>query len=330
MPEARLDDRSRRIRVQGSRLDAQGSRIEHRGSSGAAAAVSKRPTVGPGATEFVAGRGGSGTRSSILDPQSSTDQAATLRRLFARPQMRVLPVLMPERHCTVRTSWVAKLAQALARGGERTLVVDAARAQIAATLGLRARFDLAQAWLGDCGPAAAVVDAGPQLAIVPAARALQLTQARGAALTRELGALVAALGERGGCDLVLLLVPAAAAAREVAGDLLVPVVPSPIELGQTMREIDRLAAALSRSDDDDSEDPLRAGGQSRASLTFRLLFLGMDARAAATLAQRISVSLRAPLQPAGAVQVGRDLAPVARAVGGWTLARADATLRAAR
>jgi hypothetical protein len=266
-------------------------------------------------------RGGSGTRSSILDPRSSSDQAATLRRLFAPPPVRVLPVLMPELHCTLRSSWVAKLAQAFARGGERTLVVDAARAQVAAALGLRARFDLAQAWLGDCEPAAALVDAGPQLSILPAARALQLTQARGASLVAELAELGPALAERGGCDLILLLLPAAAAAREVAGDVLVPTVPSAVELGQTLREIEHLAGAIRRIDEADPEHPLPAGAEPRATRTFRLLFLGMDARAAATLAHRLSVSLRAPTGLAGAVRIARDLAPIAQAAGGWPLAR---------
>jgi hypothetical protein len=136
------------------------------------------------------------------------DQAATLRRLFARPTLRLLPVLLPELHCATRTSWVAKLAQAFARHGERTLVVDAARAQIAAALGLRARFDLAHAVRGECPYDATLVDAGPDLMIVPAARALQLAQAARTSLTTLLAPLEAALSARGGCDLILLLLPA--------------------------------------------------------------------------------------------------------------------------
>jgi len=253
-----------------------------------------------------------------------------LRRLFAPPQVRLLPVLMPERHCAVRTSWVAKLAQALARGGERTLVIDAARAQIAAALGLRARFDLAQARLGDCEPAAARVDAGPQLGILPAARALQQAHARGASLVSELADLGAALAARGGCDLIVLLLPAAAAAREVAGDVLVPVVSSAAELGPTLREIEQVAGAIRRRDESDPAHPLRAAGEPRATPTFQLLFLGMDAGAAATLAHRLSTSLRAPTALAGAVQIARDLAPIAQAVGGWPLARLAIKQREAR
>jgi Mrp family chromosome partitioning ATPase len=314
--------------VKGARIAVQGSRIEDRGLSAARSSATLPSRTGTHA--LAAPRGEPVTQSAILDPQSSTDQAATLRRLFAPPLVRVLPVLMPELHCTVRSSWVAKLAQAFARGGERTLLVDAARAQIAAALGLRARFDLAQAWLGDCEPAAALVDAGPQLSILPAARALQLTQARGASLVSELAALGPAVAERGGCDLVLLLLPAAAAAREVVGDALVPTVPSAIELGQTLREIEQVAAATRRIDEADPEHPLPAGAEPRATRTFRLLFLGMDARAAATLAHRLSVSLRAPTRLAGAVQIARDLAPVAQAAGGWPLARLAMTPRAAR
>ncbi len=142
-----------------------------------------------------------------LPQPASDDQAATLRRLFARPTLRLLPVLLPELHCATRTSWVAKLAQAFARHGERTLVVDAARAQVAAALGLRARFDLAHAVRGECPYDATLVDAGPDLMIVPAARALQLAQAARTSLTTLLAPLDAALAARGGCDLILLLLP---------------------------------------------------------------------------------------------------------------------------
>ena len=252
------------------------------------------------------------------------DQAATLRRLFARPPLRLLPVLMPAQHCALHSSWVAKLAQGFARQGERTLVVDAARAQIAAALGLRARFDLAHAWRNDCELEATLVDAGPQLAILPAARALQVAQDEGMPLAPRLAAVGSLLAARGGVDLALLLLPAQAplpAARLPHGDVLVPLPPTTEALTRSLREIERLARAAPRTD---AEDP------SAASAAFRLLFLGMDGGAAATLMHRLSVSLRhAPDAPAvglaGAVRVARDLGSVVRAASGWSLAALELT-----
>jgi hypothetical protein len=258
------------------------------------------------------------------------DQAATLRQLFARPRLRLLPVLMPDRHCATRASWVAKLAQGFARLGERTLVVDAARAQVAALLGLRARFDLAQAWQGDCDVDAALIDAGPQLSIVPAARALQVAQERGMPLASRVAGLGAALAARGGCDIALLLLPAQAplpAARLPRGDVLVPVLPSSAELAATLRELERLDAVFANADEDQPLN-LPAGGTTTRS--FRLLFLGMGQEAAATLVHRLSNRLRparrAPVvQLAGAVQVARDLGSVVRAASGWSLAQMELT-----
>lgn len=254
------------------------------------------------------------------------DQAATLRRLFARPTLRLLPVLLPELHCATRASWVAKLAQGFARHGERTLVVDAARAQVAAALGLRARFDLAHAVRGECPYDATLVDAGPDLLIVPAARALQLAQATRTSLTALLAPLEAALTERGGCDLMLLLLPASAtaiAARLPAGDLLVPLLPEAAQINRSLRELEALAAQLLV--DDGATEPAE-------TTAFRLLFLGMDSGSAATLAQRmtlrpIAARRAVALQFAGAVQVGRDLNGVIRAAGGWSLARMQLTQR---
>jgi hypothetical protein len=242
------------------------------------------------------------------------DQAATLRRLFARPQVRVLPVLLPELHCALHASWIAKLAQDFARQGERTLVIDAARAQVAATLGLRARFDLAHALRGECAFDAVLLDAGPNLLIAPAARALaQHDPADG--LQALLVPLAAALAARGGCDLVLLLLTPALAAHRPRGDLLVPLGTDAAQMTRTLRDLDGLASA---------GEPLAPREGVGATPVFRLLFLGMDAGPAATLAQRLSMRLR-PLRRtpavrfAGAAQVARDLGPLVRASSGWSL-----------
>lgn len=243
------------------------------------------------------------------------DQAATLRRLFAAPAARVLPVLMPERHCASRSAWIARLAQGFARHGERTLVVDAVRAQVAAVLGLRARHDLLHVLRGECAFDVARVDAGHGLGVLPASRALaQLADA--SALLARLGACCAAADTSlEGLDLVLLLLPASAFDRLPAGDALVPL---PAAAPAIARALDDLACAAQRAD---------IGA-------FRLLFLGMDPGAAATLAQRIAArpgGLRGATRTArgatlaGAVQVGRDLMPVVRAAGGWSLARIELT-----
>jgi hypothetical protein len=271
----------------------------------------------------------------------ATDQAATLRRLFARPAARLLPVLLPELHCATRASWVAKLAQGFARNGDRVLVVDAARAQIASALGLRARFDLAHALRGECGFDAVLIDAGPQLTIVPASRALSMAQQAGAPLSALLPPLAQALQQRGGCDLVLMLMPASAesaVARLPAGDVLVPMLPSGEAITQSLREIERIEARRPRDDaavllNDapvrNEGNPLRDDESLRASAAFRLLFLGMPTEAAATLAQGLTVrrgrgdwrSTSGPrLALAGAARVARDLTAVLRASAGWSMA----------
>ncbi|MCU0951512.1 MAG: hypothetical protein MUC68_10720 [Burkholderiaceae bacterium] len=270
-----------------------------------------------------------------LPQPASDDQAATLRRLFARPASRLLPVLLPELHCAVRASWVAKLAQGFARHGERVLVVDAARAQIASALGLRARFDLAQALRGECTFDAVPVDAGPQLTIVPAARALPMAQQAGAPLSALLPPLAQALQARGGCDLVLMLMPAnaeGALARLPAGDVLVPMLPQSAAITQSLREIERIDARRAATDmhaTHDEGNPLAHHAAGEASATFRLLFLGMPTEAAATLARGLTVPRTqahrvAPAGPslafAGAARVTRDLTAVLRASAGWSMA----------
>ena len=247
---------------------------------------------------------------------SGDDQAATLRRMFAGPSMRVLPVLLPEAHCATRASWIAKLASGFARHGERTLVVDAARLHVAAALGLRARFDLAHALGGECGYEQALLDAGPNLSIVPAARALALAEESGLPVTALLGPLQQQLQARSGCDLALLLVPGAAdvaVARLPAGDVLVPILPDATSIAQSVHEIERiLARQVERELDRPAARPVRSA--------FRLLFLGMDAGPAATLAQQLASRCSPLLRLAGAARIGRDLGDVVRAAGDWSLA----------
>lgn len=101
------------------------------------------------------------------------DQAAGLRRLFAPSEPQWLPVLLAPEKDGLDAEWLAELARACVDQGARTLVIDAARAQVAAAFGLRARYDLAHAFSGDCTPLEACVSADVNLRILPAARALE-------------------------------------------------------------------------------------------------------------------------------------------------------------
>lgn len=238
------------------------------------------------------------------------DQAATLRRLFARRPARVLPLLVPEGGATSRAAWVAKLAQGFAGHGERTLLVDAARLHVAAALGLRARFDLAHVFAGECAPAAAVLDAGRGLTVLPAARAL--AQGRGAAaLCAQIGRL-----DLSQVDLVLLVLPLNQA-HETPGDALVPVLPDAPDLAG-------VATALRCALDTRRRSHGASFAQQPSTGRFRLLFLGMDEPAATTLAQglirKLAMTQDSMVQSAGSARVARDLVQVVRAASGWTLA----------
>ncbi len=231
------------------------------------------------------------------------DQAAGLRRMFARRGVRMLPVLVPETHCASRAVWLTKLAEGFARHGSRTLVVDAARVQIAATAGLRARFDLLHALRGECPSEAVLLDAAPGLAVLPAARALeQAVQTR-----TPLADLIGACRTVGrGFDLVLLLLPAACAALLPSGDVLVPVQPTRNDVAAALAEV-------------------RRANELADNLEFRLLFLGIEDAAAFTLCRRMTASASlwstAAVSFGGAALVARDLARVVRTVGTWDLAQ---------
>jgi flagellar biosynthesis protein FlhG len=131
------------------------------------------------------------------------DQAAGLRRLFAPSEPHWLPVVLAPEQDLDNAGWLADLARACVEQGARTLVVDAARAQIAAAFGLRARYDLAHAFSGDCAPSEASVRAGINLRILPAARALE-EDGRGPDRKRRFAAGVRALAVTADCVLLVL------------------------------------------------------------------------------------------------------------------------------
>lgn len=243
------------------------------------------------------------------------DQAATLRRLFAHRQARVLPIFAGQARDAAGAVWLAKLATGFARQGERTLVIDAARVHVAAALGLRARYDLQQVLDGDCALGEALLDAAPGLHVLPATRAFDLAAparhpARRQALARALPNLAAAADS----DLVLVLFAAEHAPLLPTGcECVLPVIGSPSEAAPTASDSGRSATFALRD----------ARRMARHIAGFRLLFLGMDREAAATLAARLGASagpLAARLLAGGHALVARDLVHVVRAAAGWRCA----------
>jgi hypothetical protein len=133
------------------------------------------------------------------------DQASGLRRLFAPSEPQWLPVLLTHEQDPLDAEWLAELARACVDQGARTLVVDAARAQVAAAFGLRVRYDLAHAFSGDCAPLEACVSAGVNLRILPAARALEHDRrASASGAVRRFEAGVRALAAAADCAVLVL------------------------------------------------------------------------------------------------------------------------------
>ncbi len=231
------------------------------------------------------------------------DQAAGLRRMFAQRGVRVLPILVPEARCTSRMTWLASLARGFARDGSRTVVVDAARVQVAAALGVRARYELLHALRGECNVAAVLLDAAPGLAVMPAARALEEATTAGATLADLLGPTLLAARP---LDLALVLLPAAAAALLPDGPVLVPVQPTREDVAAVLAE-------------------MRRAGEGGRRLEFHLLLLGIAANAGTTLTERIAAWMamwsKARITHAAAALTAADLARVVRLVETWELPR---------
>jgi len=218
------------------------------------------------------------------------DQADGLRRLFAPPEPQWLPILLAPGREMSDPRWLARLASAWAEQGARTLVVDAARAQVGSAFGLRVRYDLAHAFNGDCRPAEVCVQASENLRIIAAARALE-QNGRGSDAAHRFAAGVRALAA--GADCALLLLPTAHRAVLTGfggptgySDVVVLAGADPDAYGRTLETI---RAALSAADID----------------TFRLLFQGMDPACAGRLYSRLAAAaargLGARLSDAGNV-----------------------------
>jgi hypothetical protein len=236
----------------------------------------------------------------------AADQAAGLRRLFGVAPARLAPILIDPGSAATQVAAIARLAQACAATGERTLVIDCARTQLAASLGLRARFDLIHAVRGECLLQQARLDAGPNLGVVPAARAAQAQGAQGEFL-RLLESLAHGAGE---ADLLFLILDPAqiAVLRDHAerGEVLVPMPRERSSWGGLIR-------AMAKAGD----------GTDIAG--FRLLFPAWDAGTAARLYSELVRAcgdrLGTELRFGGAVQVAHDWQRIARAIVDWNLLR---------
>ena len=235
------------------------------------------------------------------------DQAAGLRRIFGVAPARLAPILIHPGHVASQVASIVLLAQACARSGERTLVVDCARAQIAASLGLRARFDLVHVVRGECRVEQALLDAGPNLSVVAAARAAAETRAA----PSEFLALLATLshGARS-TDLVLMIMESAQAtllrAADGQGEIIVPMPRGRDAWSDLLRTLATF------------DDRVDIAG-------FRLLFPAWDAGTAARLYSELARACRdrlgAELRFGGAARVAHDWVSVTRAMGDWDLLR---------
>jgi len=228
----------------------------------------------------------------MSDAARGRDQAAGLRRLFEPSQPCWLPVVLAADETDADAGrWLAALGRQFAEQGSRTLIVDAARAQVAAAFGLRARYDLVHAFDGDCAPRDACIRAAADIRILPAARALATGRRRsGATAAARFAAGVRALAAA--ADWVLLVLPARQA--RVAAQFCGGTAPADVlvALGSGA-DCERLAIEAIRS-------------LSVADIdAFRLLFQVTGGDGAGSLLSRLAASgareLRARLSAAGSV-----------------------------
>jgi len=207
----------------------------------------------------------SGRRSSF---DAELDQASGLRRIFDGLAAHWSLVLQPSTRSGIHAAALASRARQLAEHGGDTLVIDAARSQVALPLGLRLRYDLQHALAGDCEIGDACVAAGESLWVLPAARALDqaCTDARHA---RRVAAAVQMVA--GDMRQAMLILPAARVSwienlPELGRlrEALIPVVHG-VDAGAAVLTAVRLAVSEAQID------------------TFHLLFLGMGEAAAGRL-----------------------------------------------
>jgi MinD-like ATPase involved in chromosome partitioning or flagellar assembly len=135
------------------------------------------------------------------------DQAAGLRALTRR-SLRVLPVTFAARGVG-HTTCVVNLAAALSASGVRVVVVDAGRAMIAPSLGLKAKYDLLHLLTGERTFAETILPADA-FSVLPAAKGLDEFVQSGSSADDLFGAFTTLTSP---FDLVVLAAPPAAVSQ---------------------------------------------------------------------------------------------------------------------
>lgn len=226
---------------------------------------------------------------------SPLDQASGLRQIFDQLLLPWGLVLQPTLRSAAHAQALADRAQRLAAQTGATLLIDAARSQVALPLGLRLRYDLEHVLAGDCDIADACVAATQTLWVLPAARAL----------------------DRAGCD-ERHAVEVATAIQSVATDMRRAILILPAARVSWIRHLPcelrpRQALIPVHHNADASAAVLTTIRQaSEAEIdTFRLLFLGMGEAAAgrllsgmAAIAQRHFGAILLAAEPVPEVEPG--------------------------
>ena len=196
------------------------------------------------------------------------DQAAGLRRIFAHAPVQWSLVLQPAARSESGARGLADRARQLAAQFGHTLVIDCARTQLAASMGMALRYDLEHVLASDCALEDACLAAEKFLWVLPAAKALDAAYAdKHHAQTVALAIQAVASAMRH----VMLVLPATRVSwienlpgLQNAREALIPVV----------RGADSGAAVLTAV--------RQAAGEAQID-TFHLLFLGMPEAGAGRL-----------------------------------------------
>jgi len=98
-----------------------------------------------------------------------TDQAAGLRRIFARKPLRVIALAGD---CKEKASVAGSLAVSFSDGGPGVMIIDGSAGEVAASLGLACRYELAHVIAGDKTLEKTLLQGPRQIAVLPAARGL--------------------------------------------------------------------------------------------------------------------------------------------------------------
>lgn len=255
----------------------------------------------------------------MIVTSKAPDQAETLRRLFSHKDAQVLPILAGRARHFQAAKWFAHLASSFVQAGERTLVVDAARAHVAAALGLSARHDLVHALQGECALTDVLLEAAPGLYVVPAGRAFDLASAPSLVAVdssivhkANLARALAGLAQAAACSRVLLLLTAEQGVLLPSEcECVLPIVNTGTDSSVSARSVRNGVMTLR-----DAAGLMRALG----TADFRLLFLGMNSDGVTTLAKQLGAGAEVfaqHLRMGSHALTAPDLVHVVRAAVGW-------------